>query len=40
MSFSAVAATRCVVFQIDYNDLKMIPLSVRKLLSLAANHRL
>jgi len=40
MSFSAVAATRCVVFQIAYHDLKMVPLSVRKLLSLAANHRL
>ncbi len=39
MSFSAIASTKCVVFWISHEDLKLIPVNLRNLLTHAAHHR-
>jgi hypothetical protein len=39
MSFSAIASTKCVVFWISHEDIKLIPVNLRNLLTHAAHHR-
>lgn len=39
MSFSAIASTKCVVFCISHEDLKLLPVNLRLLLTEYAHHR-
>ena len=39
MSFSAIASTKCVVYWISDEDLKLIPANLKNLLMHAAQHR-